>query len=152
MRFEWNLKDHDPNGKTVTSLLRFNTNQSYSESMSGGKGAAAVTLLLKRILNFPGENQSLVPKVECHHHHRGNRTLIFHLPSLLDFRCFLAFPRSQSVRGWPVRPAKFLSDKGIKGEFQLLPLLFPVWQNADALRNKCLRPVPHLLYALHCHL
>ena len=69
----------------MTSLLRFNKNQSYSELMSGGKGVAAITLLLKRILLtklifiFPGENQCLVPKMDCHHHHTGNRTLIVHL-------------------------------------------------------------------------
>ena len=66
----WNLKDHVPNGQTVTSLLRFNKNQSYSELMSGGKGVAAITLLLKRILLtklifiFPGENQCLVPAIQ----------------------------------------------------------------------------------------
>ena len=114
-------KDDDI-GQTVTSLLRFNTNQSYSESMSGGKGVAAVTLQLKRILLsklifiFPGKNQPLVPKMECHHHHTGNRTIIFHLPFRLVSYCFLAAPRSQSVRGWPVRLAKFLSDRGTKEE------------------------------------
>ena len=101
----WNLKDHVPNGQTVTSLLRFNKNQSYSELMSGGKGVAAITLLLKRILLtklifiFPGENQCLVPKMDCHDHHTGNRTLIVHLPFRLVSRCFLVAPRSQSVRG-----------------------------------------------------
>ena len=70
--------------------------------MSGGKGVAANTLLLKRILltklifTFPGENQSLVPKMGCHHHHTGNRTLIVHLPFLSVSRCFLAAPRSQA--------------------------------------------------------
>ena len=47
MRFWVELKDHVPNGQTVTSLLRFNTfntKQTYSESMSGGKGVAAVTI------------------------------------------------------------------------------------------------------------
>ena len=46
MRFWVELKDHVPNGQTVTSLLRFNTfntKQTYSESVSGGKGTAAVT-------------------------------------------------------------------------------------------------------------
>ena len=46
MRFWVELKDHVPNGQTVTSLLRFNTSytkQTYNESMSGGKGLAAVT-------------------------------------------------------------------------------------------------------------
>ena len=46
MRFWVELKDHVPHGQTVTSLLRFNTfntKQTYSESVSGGKGAAAVT-------------------------------------------------------------------------------------------------------------
>ena len=107
--------------------------------MSGGKGMAAVTLQLKRILLsklifiFQGKNQPLVPKMECHHHHTGNRTIIFHLPFRLVSYCFLAAPRSQSVRGWPVRLAKFLSDRGTKGEFQLLPSLFLVPQSADAL-------------------
>ena len=45
------LKDHVPNGQTVTSLLRFNTfnmKQTYNESMSGGKGVAAVTTLFNK--------------------------------------------------------------------------------------------------------
>ena len=89
---------------------------------------------------FPDDNQSLVPKMDCHHHHTGNRTLIFHLPFRLVSRCFPAVPRTQSVRGWPVRPAKFLSDRGSKGEFQLLPSLFPVWQSADALLQQMFTP------------
>ena len=72
----------------------------------------------------------------CHHHHTGNRTIIFHLPFRLVSCCSLAAPRSQSVRGWQVRPAKFLSDRGTKGEFQLLPLLFLVPQSADTLMQK----------------
>ena len=43
MGFWVELKDHVPNGQTVTSLWRFNTKQTYNESMSGGKGVAAVT-------------------------------------------------------------------------------------------------------------
>ena len=46
MRFWVELKDHVPHGQTVTSLLRFNTSntkQTYSESVSGGKGAATIT-------------------------------------------------------------------------------------------------------------
>ena len=46
MRFWVELKDHVPNGQTVTSLWwfnTFNTKQTYNESMSGGKGVAAVT-------------------------------------------------------------------------------------------------------------
>ena len=46
MRFWVELKDHVPNEQTVTSLLRFdkfNTKQTKKESMSGGKGVAAVT-------------------------------------------------------------------------------------------------------------
>ena len=43
MRFWVELKDHVPNGQTETSLLRFNTKQTFSESMSGGKGVTAVT-------------------------------------------------------------------------------------------------------------
>ena len=114
--------------------------------MSGGKGVAAVTLQLKRILLsklifiFQGKNQPLVPKMECHHHHTGNRTIIFHLPFRLVSCCFLAAPRSQSVRGWQVRQAKFLSDRGTK--FQLLPSLFPVWQSADALLQQMFLPCP----------
>ena len=49
MRFWVELKDHVPNGQTVTSLLRFNTfntKQTLSESMSGVKGVAAVTSLI----------------------------------------------------------------------------------------------------------
>ena len=48
MQFWVELKDHVPNGQTVTSLLRFNTfntKQTYNESMSGGKGVAAVTVM-----------------------------------------------------------------------------------------------------------
>ena len=73
---------------------------------------------------FWGENQPLVPKMECHHHHSGNRTQIFYLPLCLVSRCFIAAPRSQSVRGWPVRRAELLSDSGTTEEFQLLPSLF----------------------------
>ena len=43
MRSWVELKDHVPNGQTVTSLLRFNTKQTYSELMSGSKGVGAVT-------------------------------------------------------------------------------------------------------------
>ena len=48
MWFWVELKDHVPNGQTVTSLLRFNTfntKQTLSESISGGKGVAAITSL-----------------------------------------------------------------------------------------------------------
>ena len=68
-----------------------------------------------------------------------SNTLIFHLPLRLVSRCFLAAPRSDSVRGWPVRPAEFLSDRG-RGEFQLLPSLFPVWQRAEALLQQMFTP------------
>ena len=54
-------------------------------------------------------------KMECRHHHRGNRTLTLHLPLRLISRCFLAAPRSPSVRGWTVRPAEFLPDGGTTG-------------------------------------
>ena len=50
MWFWVELKDHVPNGQTVTSLLRFNTfntKQTYNESMSGGKGVAAVTTTIR---------------------------------------------------------------------------------------------------------
>ena len=56
----------------------------------------------------------------------GNRNLTSHLPLRL-VRFFLAAPRDQSVRGWPVHPAEFHSDRGTMGEFQLLPLSSPVW-------------------------
>ena len=56
---------------------------------------------------FRGTNQPLAPKMECHHH-SGNRTPIFHLPlRRLVPDIFFAAPRSQSVRGWPVRLAEF---------------------------------------------
>ena len=58
--------------------------------------------------------------MDCHHHHTGNRTLIFHLPLRLVSRCFLAAPRSQSVREWPVCPAKFLSNRGTHGRVPTL--------------------------------
>ena len=50
---------------------------------------------------FRGENQPLaiVLKMECHHHHTGNRTRIFHLSLRLVSRCFLAAPQSRRVRG-----------------------------------------------------
>ena len=66
--------------------------------------------------------------MECHHHH--TRTRIFHLSLRLVSRCFLAAPQSLRVRGWPVPPAKFLSDRGTTGKFQLLPSLFPVGKAA----------------------
>ena len=84
---------------------------------------------------FRGENQPHVLKMECPHHYLGNRTLIFHLPLRLVSHCFLAAPRSQSVRGWSVRLAEFLSDGGTTEEFKLLPSLFPVWQSANALQQ-----------------
>ena len=49
MRFWVEFKDHVPYGQTVTSLLQFktfNSKQTFSESMSGGKGVAAVTSLI----------------------------------------------------------------------------------------------------------
>ena len=49
MRFWVELKDHVPNGQTVTSLLRFNTfntKQTYNKSMFGSKGVTAVTVKL----------------------------------------------------------------------------------------------------------
>ena len=57
-------------------------------------------------------------------HHVGNRSQIFHLPLRLVSRCFLAAPRDQSVRGWPIRRAELLCDRGTTGEFQLLSSLF----------------------------
>ena len=91
---------------------------------------------------FRGKNQPLVPKMECHHH-LGNRTPIFHLPLRLVSRCSLAVPRSQSVRGWLVRPAEFYSDKGTTGSSSSsVPSLFPVWQRADALLQSMFTPSP----------
>ena len=46
MRLWVELKDHVPNGQTITSQLRFNTfntKQTYNKSMSGSKGVAAIT-------------------------------------------------------------------------------------------------------------
>ena len=48
MLFWVELKDHVPNGQTVTSLFwfnTFNTKQTYGESMSGGKGVALLQFL-----------------------------------------------------------------------------------------------------------
>ena len=69
--------------------------------------------------------------------------------SVFLFFLFPTAPWNQSVRGWPARPAKFLSDRGTTGQFNLLPSVFPIWQSADALQNdvyfcccnKCLCPV-----------
>ena len=72
---------------------------------------------------FRGENQPLVLKMECHRHHSGNRTLIFHFPLRLVSRCFLVAPRCQSVWAWSVRSAKFLFDRGTTGEFQLFAIV-----------------------------
>ena len=117
--------------------------------MSGGKGVAAVIPLFKRVLLtklifiFPGKNQPLVPRDGMSPSSlTGNRALIFHLPFRLVSCCFLAAPRSQSVRGLPVRPAKFLSNRGSKGELQLLPLLFPVRQSGDPLLQQMFTPSP----------
>ena len=46
MRFWVELKDHVPYGQTITSLLQFNTKQTFSESISSGKSVAAVTSLI----------------------------------------------------------------------------------------------------------
>ena len=86
MRFWVELKDHVPHGQTVTSLLwfnTFNTKQTYSESVSGGKGAAAVTEVTQKAKSrFP-----------CHAFHTDHEFLplpgAYHLPpspSLLS--CF----------------------------------------------------------------
>ena len=77
MRFWVELKDHVPHGQTVTSLLRFNTfntKQTYSESASGGKGAAAVTEVTQKAKSrFP-----------CHAFHTDHEFLplpgAYHLP------------------------------------------------------------------------
>ena len=63
MRFWVELKDHVPNGQTVTSLLRFNTfntKQTYNESMSGGKGVAAVTPRSTKQMRVDLSNQHVV--------------------------------------------------------------------------------------------
>ena len=55
MRFWVELKDHVPNGQTVTSLLQFNTfntKQTYNKSMSGSKGVAAITLTVQVIFEL----------------------------------------------------------------------------------------------------
>ena len=58
---------------------------------------------------FRGTNQPLAPKMECHHH-SGNMSYS-NIPSSSTASCsryfFFAAPRSQSVRGWPVRLAEF---------------------------------------------
>ena len=77
MRFWVELKDHVPHGQTVTSPLRFNTfntKQTYSESVSGGKGAAAVTEVTQKAKSrFP-----------CHAFHTDHEFLplpgAYHLP------------------------------------------------------------------------
>ena len=84
MRFWVELKDHVPHGQTVTSLLRFNTfntKQTYSESVSGGKGAAAVTEVTQKAKSrFP-----------CHAFHTDHEFLplpgAYHLPPPL-LSCF----------------------------------------------------------------
>ena len=100
---------------------------------------------------FRGENSPLVWKMESRQHHMrsrrrpilhyclGNRTLTSHL----SLRLFLAASRGQSVRGWPVHPAEFLSDRGrTMREFQLLPLVSLVWLNVGALRHQMFAPSP----------
>ena len=85
MRFWVELKDHVPNGQTVTSLLRFNTfntKQTYSESVSGGKGAADVTEVTQKAKSrFP-----------CHAFHTDHEFLplpgAYNLPPLPLLSCF----------------------------------------------------------------
>ena len=60
--------------------------------------------------------------MECHHHHSGNRSQIFHLPLRLVSRCFLAAPRSQSVQADQLAGLNF-SDRDKTEKFQLLPSL-----------------------------
>ena len=105
-----------------------------------------------------GKNQPLFPKMKCHHHHAGNRTLTFHLPLRLVSRYFRDAPRSPSIRGWPVRLAEFLSDRGTTGSSSSCRRCLCVaerWRTATNVYfcccNKCFRPFPHLLYALWCH-
>ena len=143
----------------MTSLLRFNKNQSYSELMSGGKGVAAITLLLKRILLtklifiFPGENQCLVPKMYCHHHHTGSRTLIVHLPFRLVSRCLvlLLLEVRAFEADWFVRLNSSLIEVQ-RGSSSYCHRCFLSERALTHCCNKCLRPVPYLLYALYCHL
>ena len=86
---------------------------------------------------FWGKNKPLVLKMECHHHHSGNRTLTFHLPLRLISRCFLAAPRSPSVRGWTVRLAEFLPDGGTMGSSSSCRRCF-LLDRALTRYNKCL--------------
>ena len=116
----------------VNKCIKHNRWRQSHGSVTGNikKNEMNTDLLLNWILVFRsgylfwGEIQLLVPKMECHHHHSGNRAQISHAPLCLVSRFFLAAFRSQSIRGWPVHQAAFLSDRGTTGKFQLLPLLF----------------------------
>ena len=125
----------------VTVILQFH-NKGDREKLTEHNSAFEANTSSKAGTSSEEKNQPLAPKMECHHHHSGNRTLIFHLPLRLVSRYFLAAPRSQSVRGWPVRPAVSLSVWGTTGKFQLLPSLFPACQSADALLQQMFTPRP----------
>ena len=86
----------------VTVILQFH-NKGDREKLTEHNSAFEANTSSKAGTSSEEKNQPLAPKMECHHHHSGNRTLIFHLPLRLVSRYFLAAPRSQTVRRWPVR-------------------------------------------------
>ena len=129
----------------VTVISQFH-NKGDKEKLTEHNSAFEANTSSKAGTSSEEKNQPLAPKMECRHHHSGNRTLIFHLPLRLVSCYFLAAPRSQIVRRWPVRLAESLSLSlsvgGTTGKFQFLPSLFPACQSADALLQHMFTPRP----------
>ena len=92
----------------VTVISQFH-NKGDKEKLTEHNSAFEANTSSKAGTSSEEKNQPLAPKMECRHHHSGNRTLIFHLPLRLVSCYFLAAPRSQIVRRWPVRLAESLS-------------------------------------------
>ena len=99
--------------------------------MSGGKGVAAITLLSEA--NTSNEADFHLPRWKSVSYSKDGLSPSSHGES---------YSNSPSFRGWLVCSAEFLSYRGIKGKFQLLPSLFPVWQSADPLLQQMFTPSP----------
>ena len=67
-----------------------------------------------------------------------------HILPLSNTFCFLHIMRKG-------RPAEFLSDRGMTGSFSPCHCCFQSDRELTHCCNKCLHPVPHLLYVLWCN-
>ena len=80
----------------VTVISQFH-NTGDKEKLTEHNSAFEANTSSKAGTSSEEKNQPLAPKMEFHHHHSGNRTLIFHLPLRRVSRYFLTAPRSQTV-------------------------------------------------------